>query len=104
MKHFRYIYIYRYILLVQCAASNKSGSSSSTGDGNQSQTPRPLVDAQKFQMMDGAVQPARIEPFVVAENERYYLNHNECLKIEDKVVSRWTNFNTLIFFQEGTDF
>ena len=40
--------------------------------GRQNQTPaqRHLVDAQKFQMMDDAVQPTQQVPVVVAENER----------------------------------
>ncbi|KAK2185175.1 hypothetical protein NP493_244g03029 [Ridgeia piscesae] len=52
---------------MQCSSSNSKRSLPL----NETPVQRLLVDAQKFQMMDLAVQPVEKEPFVIAELERY---------------------------------
>lgn len=49
------------------ASSSLLSAASEMNAGHQ----RLLVDAQKYQMMDQAVQPTQLEPLIVAENERY---------------------------------
>ena len=73
-------------VLLQCSSAAGAGAKGGAGPAggavtmemNQTPTQRLLVDAQKFQMMDGAVQPTRIQPFVVAENERYDQKSRSC--------------------------
>jgi len=40
-------------------------------EGTKSAEQRRLVDAQKYQLMDLAVQPAHQDPLIVLENHRY---------------------------------